>query len=1795
MIFICSAINIFIFAHLDAHCSSSRRIILHYKQCLDPVCKLCKPLKSRANIQQGMGQNLQTAPLQQDIAGLNSLQFPDQSSFTGPPKDNISNSARFLLSSASLPPANSTLTTSIAGDINQSQSASPQTQIPLSAAMVTQSWHQEVKQDLRQHLVKKLVMAIYPSANMQDPGVKNNRMNVLFTQAKRMEGMMFQQASSREEYYQMLAEKIYNIQKELDTRQKQRKLNSTYPIGDYTDPMLGLVSYNPNYAPQMQGPPYMGVRPSGPMPGYVNYHSIPPPGMPRTDQSMVPPQILGDLISQVPPSMNRPVNMHSEYMPMPHMQPGSWAPSPGRHDMGVGVYGNYPSLLPSSDIDMELSKMGQVPSHMGSPYGGMPGSVQSDFNTTYNMIPPNKTITAKEVPIMGNNYQQISVPQNQRPSINMPPSSQPTINPASVPAPSTPGAVGHSTQQVAASSTTMLPQPSDSSTHKEGGLLHEDIKAEISSDNPISSLHSDLEHSLDIQPSHLPIHLAQQNENSMDMDTENTVTTASASTTTLQDNSSILQEKLDTQPLDKVTSIKTELDFEDTPSSKRPDSMHSLMDGVIKQEPMSVDTVSSNKGKDLGYPHSESASTPITSHSNAPSLGPAPIRGSKPKRLYPRDQLYNLFNPILTTLWNCESDAEAFREPVDPITLGIPDYHSIITYPMDLSTINQRLANGDYQCPWQFIDDIWLMFNNAWLFNRRNTRVYKSCTKLSEVYEMEIAPVIQELGLCCGKKFDYSPQVLYCSSKNLCPINRDDHYWNYKERYYYCQKCYSELEGDVVRLADETGSSAKKEEFKKCKNDYLEAEPFIDCKVCLRRFHQVCVLYLSPLFPNGFTCKNCLSSQTDLPLELNHRNSARQLPQYGISKFIEERVHALLREKECNEDVFVRLVSTGERSIELKHKMKERYPDHATTFPYHTKALFAFEMVDDVEVCFYGMHVQEYGADCPEPNRNRVYISYLDSVFYFRPRQLRTDVYHEILISYLEYCKGQGYLYAHIWACPPSEGDDYIFHCHPVEQKTPKPRRLQEWYKAMLEKAIERSAVSSYTDIYSDFLEHESNPTAIPYFEGDFWPNVIENFIKEIDHEEQERKQEEGRGNKKGGRGNKNKKNPTARKTKGKFPAPNGGDELIQKISYLAEKYKETFFVIEIQAEFEPGPLKDIESVVQCDLMDGRDNFLTLARDRHLEFSSLRRAKYSTMALAYELHNQGHDKFFYTCNYCSTHVESRYHCNTCEDFDLCEACNKNNSHEHTLELWRGEGEDEGGSKEANQQQTPEQILQRRIQTLLHTLQCKNQDQCRTRNCALIKKLMRHASRHLQFKPNTCTYCYNFFSLILNHSKMCIDAKCNVPFCSRLKVKLSEQKRMKRRNDDIMYRRRMRNMDSPTAPPTPPRSIPPSSDPIPIDDPATSSTAMLNPSSVKSTKSPCPPPLSVNESPIEQCKMTTQGPPPAGVEAEQQAKLIVAEAMSGNTDPSLYNEASPVTLSGQQYRMSGSPMTISRPSPMMDQSMMYNSPVAQQWNGNMGRGSPMHHGLMPNKSPNSLPPQVRNILNQLNSPHQDQKHKAMQLAREDPDLLASIISIRSNPSRGVSPGFNPAPESRNPGYGMPPMQPYLNSGGGVPMQGGMNRTLRLPSQSIMPSQGMLPQGGHHQVNLMSSQMPMSMQRPQTLNRIHLAHTRMGSSVSPYGVMGGPRGMNMGSGPFMPRHATPLTRSTSMPGMVPNQTMQGPNSAMQLQMQMQDGFIPPGYPTGGIDDMLIHPSAPHNMLTEQDRYYTMPPGGGNNMLQ
>jgi transcription initiation factor TFIID subunit 2 len=66
-----------------------------------------------------------------------------------------------------------------------------------------------------------------------------------------------------------------------------------------------------------------------------------------------------------------------------------------------------------------------------------------------------------------------------------------------------------------------------------------------------------------------------------------------------------------------------------------------------------------------------------------------------------------------------------FREPVDPIALGIPQYHDIIPRKdaRDLRTIRQRLDTDKYETPEGWEADMDLMIRNAIHFNGEESEV----------------------------------------------------------------------------------------------------------------------------------------------------------------------------------------------------------------------------------------------------------------------------------------------------------------------------------------------------------------------------------------------------------------------------------------------------------------------------------------------------------------------------------------------------------------------------------------------------------------------------------------------------------------------------------------------------------------------------------------------------------------------------------------------------------------------------------------------------------------------------------------------------------------------------------------------------------------------------------------------------------------------------------------------------------------------------------------------------------------
>jgi len=117
-----------------------------------------------------------------------------------------------------------------------------------------------------------------------------------------------------------------------------------------------------------------------------------------------------------------------------------------------------------------------------------------------------------------------------------------------------------------------------------------------------------------------------------------------------------------------------------------------------------------------------------------------------------------------------------------------------------------------------------------------------------------------------------------------------------------------------------------------------------------------------------------------------------------------------------------------------------------------------------------------------------------------RPRKLRTFVYHEILLAYLDYARKKGFATAHIWACPPLKGDDYIFYAKPEDQKTPRDNRLRQCYIDMLTEGQKRYIVGRVTNMYDLYFSDNSlDATAVPYLEGDYFCGEAENIIKELE------------------------------------------------------------------------------------------------------------------------------------------------------------------------------------------------------------------------------------------------------------------------------------------------------------------------------------------------------------------------------------------------------------------------------------------------------------------------------------------------------------------------------------------------------------------------------------------------------------------------------------------------------------------------------------------------------------------------
>lgn len=721
--------------------------------------------------------------------------------------------------------------------------------------------------------------------------------------------------------------------------------------------------------------------------------------------------------------------------------------------------------------------------------------------------------------------------------------------------------------------------------------------------------------------------------------------------------------------------------------------------------------------------------------------------------------------------------------------------------------------------------------------------------------------------LCGLHRLLFEPNVLYCNG--ICGMQRirrnATYYTDISKQNNWCLSCYTSMKDDEQITLDD-GKEIGKNDLQKLKNDALAEEAWVQCDGCFNWVHQICALFNGRKNKTSasYTCPKChmtkLKSNTQMKkiavpfknaTDLPHCSLSRCL-ELGVSQALENEYLKRARVKGCSVDeidkvdkLSVRVISNMEKKHFVRELMYERYSSrgYPSEFPVRTKCILLFQSIHGVDTLLYGVYVYEYGKECPLPNRRRVYISYLDSVHYLRPKSYRTLVYQTILIEYLKFVKERGFHTAHIWSCPPAKGDDYIFHHHPSKQITPSDEMLCSWYETMLDYAKNYGVISKVKTLYDEYFKNDLavSPCCLPYFEGDYLTGEIENILNHLKVEEKNKKDREKLNPK--SRHALNKQQKKVGKKVGTRSNPGElvnqeRDKVMLRLGQTLNTMKRNFIVVQIHSDeviaamerFDTsesesaikdpklntfGDTSDKDPPQESEFFDSRQQFLNFCQTHNFQFDQLRRAKHSTMMVLFHLHNPSAPKFLQQCGACYREITHgiRYHCNDCTNFDLCQECYKPvvtgmwakrdsrfaHDKSHTFTPINMEAKADTDRTREDREKT----IRSNLELVMHTATCKVSN-CATTNCNRMKKLFHHIQTcEVTFKRG-CKICSRLISLLSMHSRVCSEqGHCPVPYCDQIRKRNQRLRHQQQLMDDrrrqaqnaINQERNQRNLQS----------------------------------------------------------------------------------------------------------------------------------------------------------------------------------------------------------------------------------------------------------------------------------------------------------------------------------------------------------------------------------------------------------------
>ena len=121
--------------------------------------------------------------------------------------------------------------------------------------------------------------------------------------------------------------------------------------------------------------------------------------------------------------------------------------------------------------------------------------------------------------------------------------------------------------------------------------------------------------------------------------------------------------------------------------------------------------------------------------------------------------LQTYYGPLIQLLMQHKDNHGIFNTPVDPDAENLPTYYSVISKPMDLGTIRDRLASGEYQTQRDILNDIPYGWGEVFDISNRlvyvGFRVYNEKVCFGRSYYPLTGILEYEGNYCKGKRWGY--------------------------------------------------------------------------------------------------------------------------------------------------------------------------------------------------------------------------------------------------------------------------------------------------------------------------------------------------------------------------------------------------------------------------------------------------------------------------------------------------------------------------------------------------------------------------------------------------------------------------------------------------------------------------------------------------------------------------------------------------------------------------------------------------------------------------------------------------------------------------------------------------------------------------------------------------------------------------------------------------------------------------------------------------------------------------------